>query len=98
LIGRTDHLVPRRRESIVTPITAPRAGIGVTIEGPDGAAQATEVHLFVTIVGGATAPQSGHQFRLVVYRDADGWWRDPEGESRLYCDHPLGGFGGNSCL
>jgi hypothetical protein len=97
-IGTLDGLVKQLDSYFQASIRVPRAGSGVAIDVPDGAAQATEVHLFVTIVGGATAAQSGHQFRLVVYRDANGWWLDPEGESRVYCDHALGGFGGNSCL
>jgi hypothetical protein len=96
-VGTLDGLVKQLDSYFQAFIRVPRAGSGVTIEVPEGAAQAAEVHLFVTIVGGAAAAQSGHQFRLVVYRDANGWWLDPEGESRVYCDHPLGGFGGNSC-
>jgi len=29
--------------------------------------------------------------RLVVFRDARGWWLDPQGEFRVYCDKPLTG-------
>jgi hypothetical protein len=64
---------------------------------PDGASQAQEVHLFATTVGGATSVSSGNQMRLVVRRDAGGWWLDPQGQMRVYCDRAFSGFGGNSC-
>lgn len=78
-------------------IKVPRPGSGVTVTVPDGASDAQEVHLFVTIIGGATEVSSGQQLRLVVRHDARGWWLDPAGESRLYCDQPLSGRFGNSC-
>ena len=78
-------------------IRAPRTGSGVTITVPEGAQTAREAHLFVTVVGGATDLSSGMQFRLVVFRDDKGWWLDPTGEARIYCDEPLTGVYGTSC-
>lgn len=78
-------------------IKVPRPASGVTITVPDGANQAQEVHVFVTIIGGATNVSAGSQLRLVMRRDANGWWLDPQGEMRIYCDQALSGIGHNSC-
>ncbi|MEO8468475.1 MAG: hypothetical protein ABI573_02270 [Chloroflexota bacterium] len=78
-------------------IKVPRPGSGVTITVPDGAVSAHEVHVFVTIIGGATDVSAGGQLRLVLRHDSNGWWLDPQGEGRTYCDRALSGFGHNSC-
>jgi hypothetical protein len=95
--GSLDALVKQLDGYLQAGIKVQRPGSGVTIAVPDGAAQAQEVHLFATTIGGATDVSSGNQMRLVVRRDANGWWLDPQGEMRIYCDRALSGFGGNSC-
>ena len=95
--GSLDVLVKQLDGYLQAGIKVQRPGSGVTIAIPDGASQAQEVRLFATTIGGATDVSSGNQMRLVVHRDANGWWLDPQGEMRIYCDRPLSGFGGNSC-
>lgn len=95
--GSLDLLVKHLDGYLQAGIKVQRPASGVTITVPDGAAQAQEVHLFATTIGGATDVSSGNQMRLVVRRDANGWWLDPQGEMRIYCDRPLSGIGGNSC-
>jgi hypothetical protein len=95
--GSLDALVRQLNGYLQAGIKVPRPGSGVTVTVPDGAAQAQEVHLFATTIGGATDVSSGNQMRLVVRRDANGWWLDPQGEMRIYCDRALSGIGGNSC-
>ena len=95
--GSLDVLVKQLDGYLQAGIKVQRPGSGVTIAVPDGASQAQEVHLFATTIGGATDVSSGNQMRLVVRRDANGWWLDPQGEMRIYCDRPLSGIGGNSC-
>ncbi len=74
-----------------------RPGSRVTVTVPDDAASAKEVHLFVTVLGGANGAESGWQMRLVVHHDQRGWWLDPTGESRMYCGQPLSGPSLQSC-
>lgn len=95
--GSLDVLVKQLDGYLQAGIRASRPGSGVTITVPDGASQAQEAHLFVTIVGGATDVSSGTQMRLVIRHDANGWWLDPQGEMRIYCDRALSGVYGKSC-
>jgi hypothetical protein len=95
--GSFDGLVKQGHGYLQAWIRVSRPGSGVTVTVPAGASQAQEVHLFATIVGGVTDASSGTQMRLVVRRDANGWWLDPQGEMRVYCDRALSGIDGNSC-
>jgi hypothetical protein len=61
----------------------------VTITVPDGAESSREIHVFATIVGGAGDATARTQMRLVIRRDARGWWLEPEGEWMNFCDHAL---------
>jgi hypothetical protein len=96
-VATLDGLVASLRGYMAAGIRASRPGSGVTIEIPDGASSAREVHLFVTVVGGANEHSAGSQFRIVARRDARGWSIDPVAEGRVYCDVPLGGFSGDAC-
>ena len=64
----------------------PEAGVTMTV--PDGAQSAREVHVFVTM-SGSTGGSAGTQMRLVIHRDARGWWLDPKGQWMIFCDHVL---------
>lgn len=70
-------------------VKVPRPAAGVTIQVPDGAATAREVHLFATVIGGATDASAGLQFRIIAFHDERGWWFDENAQSRIYCDLPL---------
>jgi hypothetical protein len=95
--GSLDGLVKQLNGYLQAGIKVSRPGSGVTVTVPDGASQAQEVDLFATIVGGATDVASGTQMRLVARRAANGWWLDPQGEMRVYCDRALSGLDGTSC-
>jgi hypothetical protein len=85
-----DTLVAHLRTFLAAGIKVSRPGAAVMITVPDGAPEATEVHLFATVIGGATDASSGYQFRIVAYRDGRGWWFDADhAQSRSYCDLPM---------
>jgi hypothetical protein len=92
-----EQLIAHIERFFTAGIRVARPGVGVKISVPDGAAQAREIYLFVTILGGANAATAGHQARLLVHHDEHGWWLDPASEMRVFCDHPLGGFSGKAC-
>jgi hypothetical protein len=68
-----------------------RPGSRVTVTVHDDAASAKEVHLFVTVIGGANGAEAGWQMRLLAHHDERGWWLDPTGEARMYCGQPMSG-------
>ena len=71
---------------------------GVTIVQTGADPRTGTVSLLVTSIGGANNAVAGLQMRVLLHRDATGWWIDPKGESRVYCLEPLSGFAGTSCL
>ncbi len=87
--GSLDLLVKQLDAYLQAGIKVQRPDSGVTITVPDGASRAQEIHLFATTIGGATDVSSGKQMRLVVRRDAHGWWLDPRGEMRLLRPGPV---------
>ncbi len=78
------------RNFFLAGLHAPRGEGGVTIIVPDGADEATEVHLFVILHGGANPMEVGEQFRAIARHDARGWWIDPQIETRIFCAVPFG--------
>jgi hypothetical protein len=78
------------RNFFLAGLHAPRGAGGVTIIVPDGAEEATEVHLFVILHGGANPMEVGEQFRVIARHDARGWWIDPQIEARVFCAVPFG--------
>ena len=65
---------------------------------PNGASMASEVHIFVTIVGGSTGAHAGTQLWLVALHDDRGWRLDPTVQERVYCNRPLTGIRGTRCF
>ena len=85
-----DQATAMLRNFFLAGLHAPRGEGGVTIIVPDGADEATEVHLFVILHGGANPMEVGEQFRAIARHDARGWWIDPQIETRIFCAVPFG--------
>jgi len=85
-----DRALAMLRDFMLAGLHAPRGDEGVTIIVPEGAEQATEVHLFVVLHGGANPAHVGAQFRVTARHDARGWWIDPRIQDRVFCDVPFG--------
>ncbi len=79
------------RDFMLAGLHAPRGDEGVTIIVPEGAEEATEVHLFIVVHGGANPNTVAHQLRAIARHDARGWWIEPQMEHRVFCDVPLDG-------
>jgi hypothetical protein len=85
-----DQALAMLRDFMLAGLHAPRGDEGVTIIVPEGAEQATEVHLFVVLHGGANPADVGVQFRAIARHDARGWWIDPRIQHRVFCAVPFG--------